>query len=278
MKHLTEEQILTSNYPYYRYSLEYALDSLERIGAKEIEFYACFPHFYLEDKNLSSDLAMLKKKLADRKLQVRCVTPEQCRYPVNIAASDGIRREKSMETFRKAILCAAELGGQYVVLLAGYGTLDEEESEVWKRSVASVSELSRMAEWNEVTLVLETSPREYATTHNSKDVVRMIREIGSGAVKGMIDTATLGVSGETMRQAVDDLEGNLRHMHIADGIPNGHLIPGEGNLDFPGMLKVLDDIGYKGALSLEILNDKYVRDPHTAMGTSYQKLKEYINI
>lgn len=278
MKHLTEEQILTSNYPYYRYSLEYALDSLERIGAENIEFYACFPHFYLDDKKVLNDLPVLKKHLSDRHLKVKCVTPEQCQYPVNIAALDRVRREKSLDTFQKAIQCAAGLGGQYVVLLAGYGTLDEDESETWKRSAESVGKLGRIAEENGITLVLETSPREYTTTHNSKDVARMIREVGSPAVRGMIDTATLGYSGESMEEAVHDLEGNLRHVHIADGVPNGHLVLEEGNLNLRGMLQELDDIGYEGALSLEILNDKYVRDPHMAMEASYQKLREYINV
>ena len=75
-----------------------------------------------------------------------------------------------------------------------------------------------------VKLVLETSLREYTTTHNSADVLRMIREVGCSAVKGMIDTATLGFSGETMEEAVHDLEGHLAHVHVADGVPNGHLI------------------------------------------------------
>ncbi len=278
MRFLKDSQILTSNYPYYRYSLEYALNSLERIGAENIEFYACYPHFYLEDRNLSSDLHRLKKELTDRKLHVKCFTPEQCLYPVNIAAKDPERRRKSVDLFRKAIRCTAELEGQYVVLLAGYGTLDEEETETWKRSVESVAELSQFAREYGITLVLETSPREYTTTHNSKDVVRMIREVGSEAIKGMIDTATLGFSGETMRQAIDDLEGNLRHVHVADGRPNGHLILGEGTLPLGQMMSELDQCGYGGALSLEILNDKYVRNPHRAMEISYQTLKKYINL
>ncbi len=277
MKHLTKAQILTSNYPYYRYSLDYALDSLARIGVETIEFYACYPHFYLDDRDLFRDLPKLKKKLADRHLKVQCVTPEQCLYPVNIAALDPVRRKKSIETFRKAIRCAAEIGGQYVVLLAGYGTLDEDEEEIWKRSAESAGELGYAAEKYGITLVLETSPREYTTTHNSRDVVRMIREVDSPALKGMIDTATLCYSGETMGQAIADLEGNLWHVHVADGAPGGHLVLGEGDLDLPGMLKELDAAGYKGALSLEILNDRYVRKPHQAMEESLRKLEEYLN-
>ena len=168
------------------------------------------------------------------------------------------------------------MGTEYVVTLAGYGTLDEEESAAWKRSVESLGILGDMAESYGVKLVLETSPREYTTTHNSKDVVRMIREVGSSAVKGMIDTATLGYSGETMEQAINDLEGSLCHVHVADGVPNGHLILGEGHLDIAGMLGKLDAVHYQGPLSLEILNDKYMRDPHYAMETSFLRLKEII--
>ena len=96
------------------------------------------------------------------------------------------------------------------------------------------------------------------------------------AVSGMIDTATLGFSGETMEEAVHDLEGHLAHVHVADGVPNGHLILGEGNLDIPEMLRVLEQAEYDGPLSLEILNDRYTRDPHRAMETSFMLLKKYI--
>lgn len=275
MKNLKESQILTSNYPYYKYSLDYAFDSLNRMGAAAIEFYACYPHFHLDDVSFR-DVKRITRKLIEHKLNVVCFTPEQCLYPVNIAALDVNARRRSMDVFRKSIQYGSEMGAEYVVVLAGYGTLDEDEDKAWARSVESLGILGDMAESYGVKLVLETSPREYTTTHNSRDVVRMIRETGSAAVKGMIDTATLGYSGETMEQAIADLEGNLCHVHVADGTPNGHLALGEGTLDIPDMLKKLDDAAYSGPLSLEILNDRYVRDPHRAMEISFKRLKEYI--
>ena len=116
--------------------------------------------------------------------------------------------------------------------------------------------------------------QKHITTHTAKEAVRMIEEIGSPAVKGMIDTATLGFSKETMKQAVQDLGKYLRHVHVADGIPNGHLILGEGELDIRGMLHELDEVNYQGMLSLEILNDKYMRTPHEAMQISFEMLKK----
>lgn len=277
MKNLKESQILTSNYPYGRYSLDFVLDSLERMGANKIEFYACFPHFHLEDVSFC-DVKSVIRKLKDHQLEVVCFTPEQCLYPVNIAALDVNARKRSIDVFKKSIQFGAEMGAKYVVTLAGYGTLDEDESFAWQRSVESLGILGDFAKSYGVTLTLETSPREYTTTHNSKDVVRMINEVGSPSISGMIDTATLGFSGETMQQAIEDLEGNLKHVHIADGVPNGHLILGEGQLDILEMLRELDKISYEGPLSLEILNDKYMRDPHDAMEISFKKLKEFVQL
>lgn len=275
MKNLKESQILASNYPYFRYSLDYAIESLNRMGASAIEFYACFPHFHLDDVSWW-DVKRIIKKLADNGLNVVCFTPEQCLYPVNIAALDINARKRSIDIFKKSIQYASEMGAEYIVVLAGYGTLDEEERITWRRSVESLGILGSFAKSYGIKLVLETSPREYTTTHNSKDVVRIIREVGSSAIKGMIDTATLGYSGETMKQAIDDLEGNLCHVHVADGTPNGHLVLGEGCLDLLDMLKKLDDAEYSGPLSLEILNDKYIKNPHDAMETSLIRLKEYL--
>ena len=118
MKNLKESQILTSNYPYGRYSLDYALDSLQRMGAGTIEFYACYPHFHLDDVDYW-DVKRITRKLIEHKLNIVCFTPEQCLYPVNIAALDPAARKRSMDVFKKSLQFGAEMGTEYVVTLAG---------------------------------------------------------------------------------------------------------------------------------------------------------------
>lgn len=275
MENLKQSQILTSNYPYYKYSLDYAFNSLERMGAKEIEFYAVFPHFHIDDIRYD-DVKILKRKVKEHGLSVKCLTPEQCLYPVNIAAKDPAARMRSLEVFKKSIQCAGELGAELVVTLAGYAMLDEKEEQAWQRSVESLGILGDYAKTYGIELVLETSPREYTTTHTAKDAVRMIKEVGSASIKGMVDTATLGYSGETMEEVIQDLGPYLRHVHIADGVPNGHLILGKGNLDLYSMLEKLDQAKYTYGLSLEILNDQYMRNPHEAMEESFLKLREWL--
>ena len=42
-KNLKMEQIALANFVYTKYSLKYTLDSLQRLGAKAIEFYTADP-------------------------------------------------------------------------------------------------------------------------------------------------------------------------------------------------------------------------------------------
>lgn len=56
-----------------------------------------------------------------------------CKYcSVCIAA-----RNRSINVFKKTIETAAELEADTIVTLCGYGTIDEKDEDVWKRSVDS---------------------------------------------------------------------------------------------------------------------------------------------
>lgn len=276
MKNLKVSQIATANYPYFKYSLDYALDSLERIGASNIEFYACYPHLHVDDADIAT-VKMVKKKLKDHHLKPICFTPEQCQYPVNIASKDIYARKRSIAVYIKSIEFAAEMEIELCQFLSGFGCLDDNDNDIWKRSVESVAYLGQVAEGYGITIALESSPKEYTCTENAKDIAGMIKEVGSPAVKGMIDTATLGFSNETMEGAIADLGENLRHVHIGDGKPNGHFALGEGELDLPHMINELDGAAYPHYLSLEILNNLYTRNPEYAMKKSYEWLKNYIS-
>ena len=43
-RNLKKEQYIHSNFPYAKHSLDYALDSLQRIGANKLEFYGAAQH------------------------------------------------------------------------------------------------------------------------------------------------------------------------------------------------------------------------------------------
>lgn len=275
MKNLKVDQIATANYPYYKWSLDYTLNSLESIGCKNMEFYACAPHFHVDDSDMN-DCRAVKKKLKDHHLTPICFTPEQCMYPINIAAKNVNARKRSLDVYRRSLEFASEMEIPVCQFLSGFGCLDENDDDIWKRAVESVAALAVIAEAYGIDIALETSPKEYTATDTCKKIAQMIKDVGSPNIKGMIDTATLGFMNETIEGAVADLGDNFRHLHVGDGVPNGHFAIGEGKLDIAHMFDVIDETGYKYAISLEILNDRYVRCPEEAMKKSYEWLVNYI--
>lgn len=277
MKNLKTDQIAVSNFPYYKYSLDYALDSLARMGGKNLEFYACDPHLHMDDASVS-DIKTAARKVRENGLKTICVTPEQCNYPVNIASANIAARKRSIAVYVKAMETAVEMDCQLCQFLAGFGCLDEADEDIWKRSVESLGYLADLAETYGIHIALETSPKEYTCLTDSIKIADMVNEVGSSALYGMIDTAVLGYSHETIQDAIAGLENGriLRHVHVGDGKPNGHFIVGEGNLNLKEMMSALDQIKYEYAISLEILNPLYTSDPEYAMKTSYERLKKII--
>lgn len=69
-------QVAAANYHYKRYSLDYFLVSVTRLGFRNVELWASGPHLHL-DYFTSQDLKNLNKKIKDRDLKVICFTPEQ---------------------------------------------------------------------------------------------------------------------------------------------------------------------------------------------------------
>jgi sugar phosphate isomerase/epimerase len=44
--------------------------------------------------------------------------------------------------------------------------------------------------------------------------------------------------------------GKIAHVHLSD---SNRRYPGSGKVDYAGMIKTLDELGYGGALSMEVL-------------------------
>lgn len=111
-----------------------------------------------------------------------------------------------------------------------------------------------------------------AASYNTTNVVyttklmrKMIDEIGSRNLKGMLDTCAVAMAGEDFREDMELLGGDMVHLHFADGNPLGHFIPGEGELPLSEYLHVLDDFAYGGAIPFEIYNRKYDFEPEETM-------------
>ena len=276
MKHLKQSQIALSNFPYYKHSLTYTLDSLERLGAEAIELYACDPHFHIDDCDLPQVRA-LKKMLRDRGLRPICVTPEQVKYPINIASVNPVCRKRSMETYTTVIQYASELECPTVQFFAGWGPLDEEYEKAWARSVDSMGYLANLAEGYGITITIESADRTLTVLTGTDRIREMIDTVNSPNLHGMIDTVCLLACDETIEQAVANIgKEHIRHFHFSDVMMDhstgDHIIPGEGTMDLPHVLQVMDDIEYSGYFSIELMSP-YEKRAEEVMGKAADWLR-----
>ncbi|MDF9839485.1 MULTISPECIES: sugar phosphate isomerase/epimerase family protein [unclassified Paenibacillus] len=263
------DQIAAANFHYKRYSLSYFLDSVARLGFKNIELWASGPHFHL-DYYTPQSIRDLKQSIKDRSLNVICFTPEQSVYPISVSHPDPVYRKASVEFFKRHIEAAVELDCNQMLLTTGLAYLDEDESDMWKWCRESIGEICKTAEKEGVYLPVEAFTSFSTHVFNSAEhIAKMIREVGSPNLKGLADTDVMAVTGkDTIHDFIRELGDNLAYVHFVDGNPGGHLVPGEGKLPLDEALQALNNSGYKGYLGLELLDRRYVLEPEQAMKDS----------
>ena len=275
MKRLKKSQIAGMNLSYRYYSFDYFLDSMEQIGFQSIEVWGASPHFYTPDMT-SNDIRNIVKNIRGHNLRVVCYTPEQCCYPENIAVKDPIARRRSIDFYKKTIDVCAELGAPKILMTSGWGYFDEGPEEAWKRSMDALSELTGEAEKAGVYIVLEPLRVEETNLVTTLPLMKkMIDEVGSPALKGMLDTSPMYNSNETIADYFDVMGDDMRHIHFIDGDPTGHLVWGEGIFPLEKYIKELEAYEYKYDLTLELTAAKYYGDPNVSMKAAYEYLLPY---
>ena len=273
---IVKQQIASMNLHYRYFPWEYFLDAAVRHGLSRIELWAAAPHFLVEDSG-RAEVRRVTADLKSRGLALVCFTPEQCVYPVNIAAKEKRLRERSVRYFEKSIALAADFGCPLLLVTSGLGYFSEEPTEAWKRSRDALEHLARRAGRAGVTLALEPLRTDESNlVNNLPTLVRMLREVSSPALKGMIDTIPMALAGETIEDYRAALGADLVHIHFVDGKPRGHLAWGDGVLPLAHYLQTLRDMSYAGSLTLEITDSSYLLDPAAADARSLQTLAPYL--
>ncbi|QRG68874.1 sugar phosphate isomerase/epimerase family protein [Brevibacillus choshinensis] len=273
---IKRSQITGMNFHYLHYPLTYFLDSMVRFHMEQIELWGAAPHLYVEDLSLT-EIKNIRREIESRGLKVVCFTPEQCMYPINLAAKEQAIRERSRRYFEKSIEASAELQSELVLVTAGWGYRNESREEAWKRACDSLQQLAEYASQRGITLALEPlQPVESNLVCNLTDLAEMLRAIGSPAVKGMVDTVAMAVEGEDLNRYFERLGENLAHIHLVDGKPGGHLAWGDGNLPLASYMDILERCGYTGALSLEFTSSQYLMEPDKAVEASLRQLGAFV--
>jgi len=253
-----EMKFAPMNYHYLRYSLKKFLDKVEQSVFNSIDLYCSAPQFNIFDYSLFS-LLELEKEIRRRDLSVMAMTPENCTYPVNFCTQDRGTRESSIRYYQRAIDTAEFLGCHKVQISTGFGYFDQSPEDAWKYCRDSLQQLGAYCEKKNVELMLEELK---VTTTNvlikSSDLKRMIEEIGSSHIHGMVDLDQITYAEESIDDYMDNLGAQLVHVHFND---RGHTVPGDGDFPMKKYYKDLKRRGYEGTISFEICDRRYYCDP-----------------
>lgn len=170
------------------------------------------------------------------------------------AADEQVRLATRRRLFEQ-IDFSARLGRPNVTigLMRGKGGLLPREAELGLLR-SELLEVAGYAARRCVVMNLEPINRyECSLLNSSESVYDLIREIGNPESVGVLyDTFHSNIEDADMIRTIQRIGHKISHVHVAD---SNRRLPGEGHIDFPGIVRALEAAGFGGYASLEVLND-----------------------
>jgi len=278
MEKITMDRFAVMSVQYVQHSLEYYLDSMVRCGIKNVDFWGAAPHYsrlnYRTAREAMVKLKSIRKHIDDRDLKVVVYTPETLAYPFSYSSPEKAVRDSTIRYMEAAMEDALILGTNQLFLNTGCGLRDLPREDSWKRCVESIRTLCEKACAYGIDMIIEQlQPYESNLLVSQEDMLRMLLEVDSPALKACVDVVAMEVMGEDLRTQYALFGDRIQLFHYCDGDPSGHSILGTGNLPLKDYLTIMEEHDFEGYLSLEINDSMYWTDPHG----SVQKSVDYLH-
>ena len=258
-----------SNYP-----IERAFQAAAKNGYDGIEIGGFRPHAYAPDlaRGGAEKIRGLSEKYG---LPIVSYAPENTGSPYSLVFEDDEMNRESLKYFKLTLDMAKAIGSEYCMFACNHPGYGRKREDVQKRFIDNMKVLTEHAEKIGQTIILEpVTPYEGTIIVSSDDVRWALDQIDSPRFKCMLDVAAPYTYGEPMSSYFEKMGKDCKHIHFIDceKTSEDHLIPGDGELDFPRMIKYLKEIGYDGYLSLELFS-RYTTEPDFAAARGYQVIR-----
>lgn len=246
----------------FRTDYEVALEQAVRVGAQGIQVHAF--NGELSARNLSNDKAKLFLS------QVRDAGLDISGLVADLMLHDKTRYPQIMDESKRVMDLAMELGTNIVTTHIGVIPADQNHDR-FKLMQEACFELAEYANKMDAHYAIETGPEIATTLKGFLDPLP-----GTGFAVNLDPANFVMVTGDNPVEAVYTLKDYIVHTHAKDGRKNFDIDPevlygmhgtveeeiqnakafvelplGQGDVDFDAYLKALDDINYKGYLTIE---------------------------
>lgn len=241
-----------------RYSLEDSVQEISKIGYRGIEILCDIPHAYppiFDDKQATS----LKSALASYGLQISNLNAFTLYAIGNIYHPSWIddRREARIQHTIDCIKLAKKIGAANLSTEPG-GPIPPSSSltnthQLEKIFLDGLTKAARVAEQENIRLLIEPEP--FLLIENSTQFKSFVKKVSSEYVKLNFDIGHFYCVNEDPAELVYELSDYIEHFHLADIASNrshNHLIPGKGAIDFRSVFKAMNDVGYRGFVTVEL--------------------------
>lgn len=173
-------------------------------------------------------------------------------------SADASMRIATLERNKRAIDCAAIIGSKLLTgpfhsalcVFTGKSSTDQEHA--WARENLFV--LAEYAQQYGIVLGLEYLNRfeSYLVT-TTDELIQLVDEINHPNCKLMFDSFHANIEEQNFSKAIQKMGDRLVHVQLSE---NDRGIIGRGHIDFTSILHALDQIGYKGMVSVEAFSTK----------------------
>lgn len=196
-------------------------------------------------------------------------------------------RDKALDDTIECVQAAAAVGVDKVNIVSGSMPQGMKTVEAWDNLFNAFEKLLRIAEKNNVYLVVE--PVVGQICHDYFSAQELLRHFDSEYLAITFDPSHYHLYRNDITWVIKEWKKKIKHVHMKDavGIPGrfgvDFLFPvlGEGGIDWFAFIKALDDINYQGFLSGEFESFKYYEqilgsNPTTAARITLKSMKELL--
>lgn len=204
------------------------------------------------DSPSSIDKQEAKKASDDTGIKIHGVI-DSIHWNVRLSDPDPAVREKGLEALKGALRDAHFFGADTVLLVPGKVADPQKENfdQVWERSTEQVKKAIPVADENGVRIAIEVVWNDFIT--KPEQLVKYVDQFGTPTVGAYFDCSNMVKYGVPPAQWIRTLGKRMLKFDFK-GYSNTKkwVNIGEGDENWPDILKALDEIGYHGWATAEV--------------------------